>query len=152
MHPERTDVRAKSPLAIAILISLGIAAVAVLSTLDAPIFDEITSGRWLTRSFSEAQARNTAAIAKLQHDMGSAASDIDFISTRLADAIDRNEATTRDRLAELDARITAMKERIAAQASQTPAPQTADAGDLIGLRKSTSGSTASNGWWGSAPM
>ena len=60
----------------------------------------------------------------------------DFISTRLADAIDRNEATTRDRLAELDARITAMKEQIAAQASQTPAPQTADAGDLIGLRKS----------------
>src|SRR5436190_1365693 len=43
-----TDRRAKSPLAAAIAISLGIAAGVVLSTLDAPIFDELTSGSWLT--------------------------------------------------------------------------------------------------------
>jgi hypothetical protein len=136
MHPERTDVRAKSPLAAAILISLAIAAAAVLCSLDSPIFDEITSGRWLTRSLSEAQARNTMAIAKLEHDIGSATSDIDFIAARLAAAIDRNDTTTRDRLAEIDARVTAIKERIVAQAAQSPAPQTTDASDVVGLRKS----------------
>ena len=47
MRPENKAERGKSPLATAILISFAIAAGAVLSTLDAPIFEEITSGKWL---------------------------------------------------------------------------------------------------------
>ena len=136
MHLETRDVRGKSPLATAILISLGIAAVVVLSTLDAPIFDEITSGRWLTRSLSEAQARNTGAIAKLERDVRSAASDTDFIAARLAAAVDRNEAATLARIAELDSRIAAMKEQIVAQASQPLPAQPAATGEVVGLRKS----------------
>jgi ABC-type transporter Mla subunit MlaD len=136
MHLATRDVRGKSPLATAILISLGIAAVAVLSTLDAPVFDEITSGRWLTRSLSQAQARNTAAIAKLERDVRSAASDTDFIAARLAAAVDRNEAATLARLAELDARLAAMKEQIVTQANQTLPAQPVASGEVVGLRKS----------------
>src|SRR3954451_7737990 len=103
-----TDRRAKSPLPAAILISLAIAAGAVLSTLDAPIFDEITSGRWLTRSFSQAQERNTAAIAKVERDVGAVAADIDFLAARVAAAIQRNEDAAVDRFAEIDARFAAL--------------------------------------------
>jgi hypothetical protein len=130
------DLRAKSPLAAAVAISLGIAAGAVLSTLDAPIFDEITSGRWLTRSFSQAQERNTAAIAKVERDIGAAASDIDFLAARVAAAIQRNEDATQDRFAEIDARFAALKERIVQASPMARAPEVADAGDIVGLRKS----------------
>src|SRR5689334_15213801 len=136
MHLQSRDVRGKSPLATAILISFGIAAVVVLTTLDAPIFDEITSGRWLTRSLSEAQARNTAAIAKLERDVRSATSDTDFVAVRLAAAVERNEAATFARLTELDVRIAAMKEQIVAQASQPLLAQPVASGEVIGLRKS----------------
>jgi hypothetical protein len=135
-RPEQSN-SARSPLATAILISFAIAAGAVLSTLDAPIFDELTSGRWLTRSFAEAQERNTAAIAKLERDVGAATTDIDFVAARIGAAIQRNENAALDRFAEVEARIASLKERFAsAQASQAAARAgEPDAGD-INLRSS----------------
>jgi hypothetical protein len=131
-----TDRRAKSPLAAAIAISLGIAGGAVLGTLDAPIFDEITSGRWLTPSLWQAQERNTAAIGKVERDVGAVAGDIDFLAARVAAAIQRNEDAALDRFAEIDARFAALKERIAQASPMARAPEAADAGDIMGLRKS----------------
>src|SRR3954447_11439413 len=131
-----TDRRAKSPLAAAILISLAIAAGVVLSTLDAPIFDDLTSGRWLTRSFSQAQERHTTAIAKLERNVGAVTTDIDFVTARMDDAIKRNEDLARDRFAEMDARIAALKERIVQASPIARAPEAGDVADVTGLRTS----------------
>src|SRR3954447_6429547 len=139
-----TDRRAKSPLAAAILISLAIAAGVVLSTLYAPIFDEITSGRWLTRSFSEGQARHAAAIAKLERNVGAVTTDIDFVTSRMDDTIKRNEDLARDRFAEMDARITALNERILQASVMARAPEGGDAADVTGLRTSLHELTASH--------
>jgi uncharacterized small protein (DUF1192 family) len=137
MRPENKAERGKSPLATAILISFAIAAGTVLSTLDASIFEEITSGRWLTRSFGQAQEHNSAAIAKLEREVGTVTTDIDFVAARVGAAIQRNESTALDRFAEVEARIAALKERIAGvQATQAAArAPDADQGDLT-LRSS----------------
>jgi hypothetical protein len=122
MRPESKAERGTSPLATAILISFAIAAGTVLSTLDAPIFEEITSGKWLTRSFSQAQEHNTAAIAKLEREVGTVTTDIDFVASRIGVAIQRNESAALDRFAEVEARISALKERITGvQATQAAA-------------------------------
>jgi hypothetical protein len=122
MRPESKSERGTSPLATAILISFAIAAGTVLSTLDAPIFEEITSGKWLTRSFSQAQEHNTAAIAKLEREVGTVTTDIDFVASRIGVAIQRNESAALDRFAEVEARISALKERFATvQANQAVA-------------------------------
>jgi hypothetical protein len=139
-----TDGRAKSPLAAAIAISLGIAAGVVLSTLDAPIFDELTSGRWLTRSFSEAQERHAAAIAKLERNVGAVTTDIDFVTARMDDAIRRNDDLARDRFAEIDARIAALNERIVQASLVARAPEAGDVADVTGLRTSLHELTASH--------
>jgi hypothetical protein len=135
---------AKSPLGAAILISLAIAAASVLSALDAPIFDEITSGRWLTRPFSEAQERHAAAIAKLERNVGAVTTDIDFVTSRMDDTIKRNEDLARDRFAEMDARITALNERILQASVMARAPEGGDAADVTGLRTSLHELTASH--------
>jgi hypothetical protein len=136
--------RAKSPLGAAVLISLAIAGASVLSALDTPMFDEITSGRWLTRSFSEAQERHAAAIAKLERNVGAVTTDIDFVTARMDDAIKRNEDLARDRFAEIDARITALNERIAQASLMARAPEGGDAADVTGLRTSLHELTASH--------
>ena len=119
--PEQSN-RTSSPLATAILISFAIAAGTVASTLDAPIFEDITSGKWLTRSFSQAQEHNTAAIGKLERQVGTVDADIDFVAARIGAAVQRNESAARDRFAEVEARIAALKERIAGvQANQAAA-------------------------------
>jgi len=121
---------AKSPIAAALLISFAIAAGTVLSTLDAAIFDDIASGKWLTRSFTEAQERQAASIAALERSVGAVNTDIDFVAARVDAAVRRNEDTARERFAEIEARIAALKNRVTA----TPA---ADAtGDVMGLRSS----------------
>ena len=137
MRPENKAERGKSPLATAILISFAIAAGTVLSTLDAPIFEEITSGKWLTHSFGQAQERNSAAIAKLEREVGTVTTDIDFVASRIGAAIQRNEGAALDRFAEVEARIAALKERFAGvQASQAAAREPdADQGDIT-LRSS----------------
>jgi hypothetical protein len=137
MRPESKAERGKSPLATAILISFAIAAGTVLSTLDAPIFEEITSGKWLTRSFSQAQEHNTAAIAKLEREVGTVTTDIDFVAARIGVAIQRNESAALDRFAEVEARIAALKERFATVQATQAAARAADADqDDITLRSS----------------
>src|SRR5215213_2236132 len=132
MRPKQTDVRAKSPLTIAILISCAIAAGSVLSTLDAASLDEITSGRWLTRSVSDAQERQATVIANLERTVGVVTTDIDFVATRMGDAIRRNEELAGDRFAEMDARITALNARVAVMRATTVGrvSEAADAGDM----------------------
>jgi hypothetical protein len=132
MRSEKPDVRAKSPLTIAILISLAIAAGSMLSTLDAVAFDEITSGRWLTRSVSEAQERHAAAISDLERTVGAVTKDVDFVATRMGDAIKRSEDRAEDRFAEMDARITALNARLAVMQASVAAraPEAAEAGDI----------------------
>jgi len=132
MRRQQADVRARSPLTVAILISLAIAAGSMLSTLDAAAFDEITSGRWLTRSFSEAQERHAAAIAKVERNVGAVTTDIDFVATRMGDAIKRNEELAGDRFAEIDARIMALNARVAVMQATAVGrvPEAADAGDM----------------------
>lgn len=126
---------AKSPIMAALFISFSIAAGAVFTTLDAPIFDEITSGRWLTRSFSEAQERNIASIAALEHKVEAGSTDIDFVAARVSAAVKRNEDAAQERFAEIEARIAGLRERFAALQSRAPEPAAAN-GDVTGLRSS----------------
>jgi hypothetical protein len=120
----------RSPLRLAIGISFAIAAGTVLSTLDASIFDDITSGKWLTRSFTEAQERQTASIATLEHSVGAVTTDLDFVAARVSAAVRRNEDTARERFAEIEARIAALRDRTVG----TPAADATN--DMIGLRSS----------------
>lgn len=128
--------RSGSPLATALIISFAIAAGAIVSTLDAAIFDEITSGRWLTRPFAQTQERNTAAIATLEQNVGAIGKDIDFVAARVAETARRSEDLNRDRFAQIEARLAALKERFGAHAARTPAPAADLSGDVIGLRTS----------------
>jgi uncharacterized small protein (DUF1192 family) len=107
-----TTAGVKSPLGTALLISFAIAAGTVLTTLDSPIFDEITSGRWLTRPFSQAQERNTASIAELEHGVGALATDLDFVTERVRASIRRGDDLALHRLTQMDATIAALNERI----------------------------------------
>jgi hypothetical protein len=119
----------RSPLRLAIGISFAIAAGTVLSTLDASIFDDITSGNWLTRSFTETQERQTASIATLERNVGAVTTDLDFVAARVSAAVRRNEDTARERFAEIEARLAALRDRTMG----TPADAT---NDVIGLRSS----------------
>ncbi len=124
--------RARSPLGMALFISFAIAAGTVVSTLDASIFDDITSGKWLTRSFSEGQERNMAAIASLEQSVSAIGRDIDFFAARLGDSIRRSEDLNHDRFAQIEARIAALKERVGARL----APPSETSSDVMGLRTS----------------
>jgi hypothetical protein len=138
-HPESNAPapRPKSPLGTALFISFAIAAGTVVSTLDAAIFDEITSGKWLTRSFSDAQERNIAAIASLEQNVGAVSRDIDFVAARVAESVRRTEDRNRDRFAQMEARLASLKERLASQTARiTPAPAADLSGDVMGLRTS----------------
>ena len=96
----------------------------------------LTSGRWLTRSFSEAQERHAAALAKLERNVGAVTTDIDFIAARMDDAIKRNEDLSRDRFAAIDAGIAALKEHIVQASLMARAPEGGDVADVTGLRTS----------------
>jgi hypothetical protein len=153
---EKSDVcpafvtRAKSPLTLAIYICFAIALGAVGSTLDASIFDNIISGKWLTASLDEAQQRNTAAVAALETKVEAIVKDVDFVAARVNASVRRNEDQAFDRFVALDAEIAALKEKIASvqTARLTPPARVADAllgavekspadaNDMIGLRSS----------------
>ena len=142
--------RSKSPLATAIAISFAIASGAVLGTVDSSTFDEITSGKWLTRPFEETQQRNTATIATLDSKVGGIVKDIDFIASRVSASIRRNEDQAADRLSRLDAEIAELRERFASMQAVHLAPRASDAllgnveparpadenGEISGLRSS----------------
>jgi hypothetical protein len=134
--PNNAPARTKSPLGTALFISFAIAAGTIVSTLDAGIFDEITSGRWLTRPFAQAQERNTTAIASLEQNVGAIGKDIDFVAARVAETVRRSEDLNRDRFAQLEARLAALKERVGTHAARNPAAAADLSGDVIGLRTS----------------
>jgi hypothetical protein len=120
----------RSPLRLAIGISFAIAAGTVLSTLDAAIFDDIAGGKWLTRSFTETQERQTASIAALERNVGAVTTDLDFVASRVSAAVRRNENEARERFAEIEARLAALRDR----AMGTPAADASN--DVMGLRSS----------------
>jgi hypothetical protein len=128
--------RTKSPLGTALLISFAIAAGAIVSTLDASIFEEVKSGRWLTRPFAQAQARNTASIASLEQNIGAIGKDIDFVAARVAENARRSDDLNRDRFAEIEARLAALRERVGTQAAHVPVAPADLSGDVTGLRAS----------------
>lgn len=135
----------KSPLLTAFVISFAIAAGTVFATLDSPIFDEITGGKWLTRAFSDAQERNAAAIASLEQNVGAVGRDIDFVAARVAESVRRSEDLNHDRSAQIEARIAALKDRFGAQAARAaPVPAADLSGDVMGLRTSLNDLTAAH--------
>jgi hypothetical protein len=103
----------KSPILAAIGISLAIALGSGISSLDMAQVEEVATGRFLTRPLTEAQERNASAIATLEHTVGAASKDIDFVTARVSATIRRNEDQAYDRFAHLDAEIAALKDRIA---------------------------------------
>ncbi len=86
--------------------------------------------------FAQAQERNTAAIASLEQNVGAIGKDIDFVAARVAETARRSEDLNRDRFAQIEARLAAMKERFGTHAARTPAPAADLSGDVIGLRTS----------------
>jgi hypothetical protein len=149
--------RSRSPLVTAILISLAIAIGVVGSTLDASIFEDIASGRWLTASLEAAQQRNAAAVTLLENKVDAIVKDVDFVSRRANSSIRRNEDQTFDRFVQLDAEIALLKDKLASVQAVRLAPSRAadpllgavdknpaDANDLVGLRSSLHDLSASH--------
>ena len=105
--------------------------------------EDVTTGKILTRPLSEAQQRNTLAIATLDNTVGAITRDIDFVASRVSATVRRSEDQASDRFAQLDAEIAALKDKIAGiQHARLPAPvrvsepQRDVSGDLTGLRSS----------------
>jgi hypothetical protein len=119
--------RAKSPLKIAVAISLAIAAGTMLSTVDISAFETIASGHWLTGAFEEVQQRNTAAITSLERKAESFSRDLDFVVSRVGAAMRRNEDKSFDRFVQLYAEIAELKDKIALiQTARVTPPRAAD--------------------------
>jgi hypothetical protein len=132
--------RAKSPLKIALAISVAIAAGTVASTLDASIFETILNGRFLTGAFAEAQEHQAAAIASLERKTENFAKDLDFVASRVGTSMRRNEDQTFDRFAQLDAEVAELKNKITLIQTANVAPRTAD--PLLGGSEKRSDSSA----------
>jgi len=127
----------RSPILAAVGISLTIGLGAVLGTTDMATLQEILTGKWLTRSFTETQQGHTVAIAALEQGIGNVTREIDFVATHIGASIERNENRTSDRLALLDTEIAALKGKLAGlQGDRSGAPVASAASDVIGLRTS----------------
>ncbi len=113
MLAQPASTQTRSPLAAALLICFSVAAGTVFTTLDSPIFDEITSGRWLTGAFSQAQERNTSSIANLERNVGALTTDIDFVAGRMHASAKRSDDLALVRFTQIDAALAAMDEKIA---------------------------------------
>jgi len=98
---------------------------------------DIFTGKSLTRSFTDTQQGHTVAIGALEQGLGNISREIDFVTTRIGGAIERNENRTADRLAHLDTEIAALKSKLAGLSSvRSVAPVASEGGDIIGLRTS----------------
>jgi hypothetical protein len=132
----------KSPILVAIGISLAIAAGSIISTLDMATVEDVATGRILTRPLAEAQQRSTLAIATLENTVGAITRDVDFVASRVSATVRRSEEATFDRFAQLDAEIAALKDKIAGiqharlAPARTSEPQRDVSGDVTGLRSS----------------
>jgi hypothetical protein len=132
----RPAASAKSPILAAVGISLIIGIGALLGTADPATLSDVFTGRLLTRPFTETQQGHTVAIAALEQGLGNVTREIDFVTTRMGAAIERNENRAADRLAQLDTEIAALKTRLAGLQGVKGAPVASEATDIIGLRSS----------------
>jgi len=132
----RPAASAKSPIFAAVSISLVIGLGAVLGTTDIATLEDVLSGKWLTRPFTEMQQAHTVALAALEQNLGNVSREIDFVSTRVSASIQRSEDRSIDRFAKLDAEIAALKNRVAVLSGVRPGAPVADASEIIGLRAS----------------
>ena len=133
---------AKSPILAAVGISFAVGLGAVLGTTDIATLADAITGRWLTRPYTEAQQGHTVAIAALEHSIGGVAREIDFVASRAGASSRRNEDRTAGRLAQIDAEIAAVKDKLAGleltqlmSRTDTPVGSPA-ANDAAGLRSS----------------
>jgi hypothetical protein len=130
---------AKSPIWAAIGISLTIGLGALVGTAEPGMVEEVITGRFVTRAYTEAQQAHTVAIVALENNVGHVTSEIDFLAKRIRASIRRNEEQTFDRFAQMDAEIAALKDKIAGVQSTRPMASR-DAGfagnDVAGLRSS----------------
>jgi hypothetical protein len=130
---------AKSPILAAVAISLAIGIGALVGSAEPGMVEEVVTGRFLTRPFTEAQQDHTFAIAALETNAGHVTGEIDFLAKRVRASIRRNEEQTVDRFTAIDAELAALKDKIAgiqdARAPRTDAPL-ANAGEMMGLRSS----------------
>ena len=132
----RPAASAKSPIFAAVGISLVIGLGAVLGTTDLATLEDVLSGKWLTRPFTQMQQAHTVALAALEQNLGNVSRELDFVSTRVSASIQRSEDRSIDRFAKLDAEIAGLKNKVAALSGVRPGAPVADASEIIGLRAS----------------
>src|SRR6476646_3980285 len=130
----RPAASAKSPIFAAVGISLVVGLGAVLASTDRATLEDVATGKWLTRPFTEMQQAHTVALAALEQNLGSVSREIDFVSTRVSASIQRSEDRSIDRFAQLDSEIAALKNKVAVLSGTRPATPVAGAGEIIGLR------------------
>lgn len=109
--PTSAKPAAKSPILAAIGLSLAIGLGAVLVTTDVATLEDAVTGKWLTRAYTETQQAHTVAIAALERALGGVTRDLDFVASR-ASAARRNGDRTSERLAQIDAEIAALKDKL----------------------------------------
>lgn len=132
----RPAASAKSPVFAAVGISLVVGLGAVLASTDMATLEDVATGKWLTRPFTEMQQAHTVALAALEHNLGNVSREIDFVSTRVSASIQRSEDRSIDRFAQLDSEIAALKNKVAVLSGTRPATPVAGVGEIIGLRAS----------------
>jgi hypothetical protein len=101
--------------------------------------EEVVTGRFLTRPYTEAQQAHTVAIVALENNVGHVSSEIDFLAKRIRASIRRNEEQTFDRFAQMDAELAALKEKIASVQNTRPSAARESGvanNDVAGLRSS----------------
>jgi hypothetical protein len=101
--------------------------------------EEVITGRFLTRPYTEAQQAHTVAIVALENNVGHVTSEIDFLAKRIRASIRRNEEQTFDRFAQMDAELAALKDKLAGVQNTRPMASREGGSannDVAGLRSS----------------
>ena len=98
----------KSPLAAAVVLSLAVAAGAMLTTLGAA-----NTGTIIGERSPAPQERTSAAVARLESSVGALSRDIDFVTSRIRASIKRGDDLALDRFSQIDASIAALNQRVA---------------------------------------
>lgn len=103
----------RSPLRIALAISVTIAVGTMLGTLDSPVFEDLFSGAWISRTFVETQQRQATAIASLEKTVGAIGTDVDATNARADGAVRKHQEEAAHRFTELSAEMEALKIKLA---------------------------------------
>jgi hypothetical protein len=103
-----TNIHLKSPLAAAVVLSLAVAAGAMLTSLGTSHLGVIIGER-----SPAPQERTSATVARLESNVGALTRDIDFVTSRIRASIKRGDDVALDRLNQIDATIAALNQRVA---------------------------------------